>query len=119
MLFRSALGAVIAQGILGGLTVLFFLPAPISISHAGLAQLVFCLTLTIAIVTSPGWHEGYQRMTGAGEAHMQEGVVLARLEGERRVRELRGGGAEATIGRVRAATLCTTEFEALSPSCHA
>lgn len=71
-----ALGAVIAQGILGGLTVLFFLPAPISISHAGLAQLVFCLTLTIATVTSRGWHEGYQRMTGAA----REGDrLLARL----------------------------------------
>ncbi|MGE0394494.1 MAG: heme A synthase [Vicinamibacterales bacterium] len=60
-----ALAAVITQGILGGLTVLYFLPAPISISHAGLAQLVFCLTLTIATVTSRGWREGYQRMTGA------------------------------------------------------
>jgi cytochrome c oxidase assembly protein subunit 15 len=50
-----ALAAVITQGILGGITVLFFLPDPISIAHAGLAQLVFCLTVTIALVTSPGW----------------------------------------------------------------
>src|SRR6187397_1258498 len=35
-----ALGAVITQGILGGITVLWFLPDPISIAHAGLAQLV-------------------------------------------------------------------------------
>ncbi len=60
-----ALGAVVAQGVLGGLTVLFFLPPPISIAHASLAQLVFCLTLTVATVTSQGWHEGYQRMTGS------------------------------------------------------
>lgn len=51
----AALGAVILQGLLGGLTVLFFLPAPISIGHAGLAQIFFCLTLTLALVTSPGW----------------------------------------------------------------
>ena len=51
----AALGAVIVQGLLGGLTVLFFLPAPISIGHAGLAQIFFCLTLTLAVVTSPGW----------------------------------------------------------------
>ncbi|MEQ1898136.1 MAG: COX15/CtaA family protein [Vicinamibacterales bacterium] len=71
-----ALGAVITQGILGGLTVIYFLPAPISISHAGLAQLVFCLTLTVATVTSRGWQEGYQRMTGAA----REGdVLLTRL----------------------------------------
>src|SRR5260221_11211423 len=51
----AALGAVILQGLLGGLTVLFFLPAPISIGHAALAQIFFCLTLTLAVVTSPGW----------------------------------------------------------------
>jgi heme a synthase len=50
-----ALGAVILQGILGGLTVLFLLPDAISISHAGLAQIFFCLTITIALVTSSGW----------------------------------------------------------------
>lgn len=55
----AALGAVITQGILGGITVLWYLPEPISISHAGLAQLVFCLTTTIALVTSPGWRGGY------------------------------------------------------------
>jgi cytochrome c oxidase assembly protein subunit 15 len=51
----AALGAVILQGLLGGLTVLFFLPAPISIGHAALAQIFFCLTLTLALVTSQGW----------------------------------------------------------------
>ncbi len=43
-----ALGAVIAQGILGGVTVLFFLPKPISISHAVLAQTFFCLVIFYA-----------------------------------------------------------------------
>lgn len=51
----AALGAVILQGLLGGLTVLFFLPPAISIGHAGLAQIFFCLTLTLALVTSPAW----------------------------------------------------------------
>lgn len=51
----AALGVVIVQGLLGGLTVLFFLPAPVSIAHAGLAQIFFCLTLTLAVVTSPRW----------------------------------------------------------------
>ena len=54
-----AVAAVITQGILGGLTVLFYLPDPISIAHAGLAQIVFCLTMTIAVATSPGWKRGY------------------------------------------------------------
>ena len=54
-----ALAAVITQGILGGITVLWFLPDPISIAHASLAQIVFCLTVTIALVTAPGWKRGY------------------------------------------------------------
>jgi cytochrome c oxidase assembly protein subunit 15 len=54
-----ALTAVIVQGILGGITVLWYLPDAVSISHAGLAQLVFCLTVTIALMTSPGWKNGY------------------------------------------------------------
>ncbi len=54
-----ALAAVIVQGILGGITVLFFLPDPISISHAGLAQIVFCLTVSIALFTSRGWAARY------------------------------------------------------------
>lgn len=51
----AALLAVILQGVLGGMTVLFFLPTAISVSHAALAQTFFCLTISLAIVTSPGW----------------------------------------------------------------
>jgi len=51
----AALGAVILQGLLGGLTVLLLLPPAVSIGHAGLAQLFFCLTITLAVVTSPAW----------------------------------------------------------------
>ncbi len=51
----AALGAVILQGLLGGLTVLLLLPAPVSVAHAGLAQLFFCSTVALALFTSPGW----------------------------------------------------------------
>ena len=44
----GALAAVVAQGILGGLTVLFFLPTAISVSHALLAQSFFIITILIA-----------------------------------------------------------------------
>ncbi len=47
--------AVILQGVLGGLTVLYMLPAPVSISHAGLAQAFFCLTVSVALFTSRSW----------------------------------------------------------------
>ena len=52
----AALGSVIAQGVLGGLTVLFFLPAAISTAHAGLAEIFFCMTVAIALFTSPSWN---------------------------------------------------------------
>ena len=51
----ACLGAVVLQGLLGGLTVLLKLPPAVSIGHAGLAQIFFCLTVTLALVTSPGW----------------------------------------------------------------
>jgi cytochrome c oxidase assembly protein subunit 15 len=46
---------VIVQGILGGITVLYLLPAPVSVGHAGLAQMFFCMTVALALFTSPGW----------------------------------------------------------------
>jgi cytochrome c oxidase assembly protein subunit 15 len=51
----TAVGAVVAQGVLGGLTVLFFLPPAISTAHAALAQLFFCTILSIAFFTSAWW----------------------------------------------------------------
>src|SRR5579859_3694161 len=45
-------GAVIAQGVLGGLTVLFLLPPAISIAHAGLAEIFFCINVSVAFFAS-------------------------------------------------------------------
>jgi cytochrome c oxidase assembly protein subunit 15 len=53
-----ALAAVVAQGLLGGLTVLLLLPAPVSIAHAALAEIFFCLTVAIALFTSTSWQQG-------------------------------------------------------------
>jgi cytochrome c oxidase assembly protein subunit 15 len=58
----SALVAVVAQGVLGGLTVLFFLPPAVSTAHAGLAEVFFCLVVSIALFTSPEWIDGYGRI---------------------------------------------------------
>jgi heme a synthase len=51
----TALGLVIAQGILGGLTVKYLLPPPISTAHATLAQLFFISTVSITLFTSRWW----------------------------------------------------------------
>lgn len=50
-----ALGAVVAQGVLGGITVLLQLPTVTSVGHACLGQSFFCITVAIALLTSPGW----------------------------------------------------------------
>jgi len=61
----ACLGAVVLQGLLGGITVILFLPPAVSIGHAGLAQIFFCLTLTLALVTSPGWKTAVQPVDDA------------------------------------------------------
>jgi heme a synthase len=52
----AALGAVIAQGLLGGFTVLFFLPPAVSTAHASLAEGFLCFTVAIALFVSPSWN---------------------------------------------------------------
>jgi heme a synthase len=52
-----ALLAVIAQGLLGGLTVKLMLPLAVSTAHATLAQLFFCTTVSLAVFTSRSWME--------------------------------------------------------------
>jgi heme a synthase len=51
------LGAVIAQGVLGGITVLKLLPWEISTAHATLAQTIFGTMVAIALATSRRWLE--------------------------------------------------------------
>jgi cytochrome c oxidase assembly protein subunit 15 len=63
----GALGAIVAQGLLGGLTVLFFLPASVSTAHAALAEIFFCMTVAIALFTSSGWIAGYGEPIGADD----------------------------------------------------
>lgn len=67
----TALLAIVAQGVLGGLTVLFFLPASISTAHAGLAEIFFCLTVAIALFTSRGWIAGYAPGIGVDDARLR------------------------------------------------
>src|SRR5450759_1980312 len=47
-----SLGAVVAQGLLGGLTVKLLLPKSVSIAHAGLAEIFLCLNVAIAFFAS-------------------------------------------------------------------
>lgn len=62
MLGVAALGTVITQGILGGMTVLFYLPPAISSAHAAVAQTFFCIAVAIAVFTGRRWVEEQPRV---------------------------------------------------------
>lgn len=53
----AAVLGVIFQGVLGGLTVLNFLPPAISTAHATVGQTMFCVLAAIAVFTGRGWME--------------------------------------------------------------
>jgi len=53
----AALGTVILQGILGGITVLKFLPPLVSTAHAMVGQTFFCIAVTIAVFSGRRWIE--------------------------------------------------------------
>jgi cytochrome c oxidase assembly protein subunit 15 len=53
----AAIGTVILQGVLGGLTVLFFLPWYISSAHAGVGQTFFAIAVLMAVYTGQNWTE--------------------------------------------------------------
>ena len=62
-----ALGVVIAQGLLGGLTVILMLPLAVSTAHACLAQLFFCIMVSLSLFTAPSWHMRREMVTKTDE----------------------------------------------------
>src|SRR6266849_529607 len=66
-----ALAAVIAQGLLGGLTVKLMLPLAVSAAHATLAQLFFCTTVSLAVFTSRSWIEARPKFEEQGSVPLR------------------------------------------------
>ena len=62
----TALGAVVAQGVLGGITVLNFLPWSVSTAHATLGQMIFCIVVAMALFTSRGWLQDHEPIAENG-----------------------------------------------------
>jgi len=58
VLVTLAVAAVLAQALIGGLTVLFLLPTLISVAHACLGQTFFALVVVLAWMTSSPWQKG-------------------------------------------------------------
>ncbi len=57
----AALGTVITQAILGGLTVILMQPPWVSSAHAAVAQTFFCIAVSIALFTGRRWIEEQPR----------------------------------------------------------
>ncbi|MBN4080826.1 COX15/CtaA family protein [Caldithrix abyssi] len=68
-----ALGAVILQGLFGGITVLFFLPPAVSIIHGILAQTFFVMTIVMAYGLSI---ERNKRFETNWPLHLQKGTII-------------------------------------------
>lgn len=72
-----ALAGVIAQGLLGGLTVKLNLPLVVSAAHATLAQLFFCTTVSLAVFTSSSWTKDRPQIEEEGSLPLRYLCVAA------------------------------------------
>jgi len=54
----AGIGLLLVQAVMGGITVIFRLPAAVSTSHLGLAFLFLALATVLFNVTSPSWEDG-------------------------------------------------------------
>ena len=70
-----SLAAVITQGLLGGLTVLLLLPKVVSVSHAALAEIFFCINVSIAFFTSRWYHSLQSVEKGDAPVRMAWGLT--------------------------------------------
>ena len=73
----AALGGVIAQGILGGMTVRMLQPPAVSAAHATLAQLFFSTVVAIAVFTSSWWNGPAAEVDDPGTPHFRSLAVWA------------------------------------------
>jgi cytochrome c oxidase assembly protein subunit 15 len=72
-----SLGAVIAQGLLGGLTVKLLLPPAVSVAHAALAEIFFCINVSIAFFASRAFQR--LRTIEKGDAPIEATTLFAVL----------------------------------------
>ena len=71
----AAVMAVFAQALLGGITVLFYLPVAISTAHATLGQIFFCLAASLAFFTRADWRWDEAKREDASSPSLQHLTV--------------------------------------------
>lgn len=71
-----AVGAVLLQALLGGLTVLLLLPTAISMGHFALASAFFCVVVSLALFTSPGWERMPRAASSSGTLRTLSGIAV-------------------------------------------
>jgi cytochrome c oxidase assembly protein subunit 15 len=98
----TAVGAVVAQALLGGLTVRLFLPPAVSIAHAALAQAFLCLVTAVAVVTSKSWQPEQEEEQVGSEEKERERVRKERVGTEHVV------SATVSDGGLRRLAIATT-----------
>lgn len=72
-----ALALVIIQGLLGGLTVLWKLPRPVSIAHGCVAQLFLCTLVAVVLYTLPGFSRTRVGLVGDRASALRLAGVMA------------------------------------------
>jgi heme a synthase len=66
----AAAAVIVVQAILGGITVLYLLPLPVAVAHAGTAQALLCLMVAMAVFTNPKFGAGPQLAADAGRPRL-------------------------------------------------
>lgn len=72
-----AVATVVAQALVGGVIIKLLRPMPVSVLHACLAQAFFCLTVTIALVTSGHWSLTGSLIDREGNVSLQRELKIA------------------------------------------
>lgn len=75
----ATLGLILLQAFLGGITVLYGLPAEVSVFHACLGQILFCLLAVLSEITSPSWTQSNSPSPEAGSQNSLRVPCLSAL----------------------------------------
>ena len=72
-----ALGLVVFQGLLGGMTVLMRLPTAVSVAHGTTAQLFFCTVIALVLLTSDGFRNCQACLSGNRASSLKTASLAA------------------------------------------